>query len=324
MNELQTVQSGELSVEEVGQQVRKIQELMKSTMHVDEHYGVIPGCKKPSLYKAGAEKLCFIFRLVPSFSVVMRDLGNNHREYEVVCTITSANGNLLGQGVGLCSTMESKYRYREVPEYDVTDLPIPKDAKERKTEYLKQGYGMKKIDNVWAWVKYKKGEKVEHPDIADTHNTVLKMAKKRSFVDAILTVTAASDIFTQDIEDFPEMVGSREPRNVTPIVSQPITDESGNENHLVNQSVENEIPHENKEAYRACLDKIKASVDFNLITKEQGKAYQKDMNAAVTGDGFGDVVSSILSAIGNAEKKLSEIEEGASKAFGEPEQVPVF
>ena len=32
-------------------------------------------------------------------------------------------------------------------------------------------------------------------------NTVLKMAKKRSHVDAILTATAASDIFTQDIED---------------------------------------------------------------------------------------------------------------------------
>jgi hypothetical protein len=36
---------------------------------------------------------------------------------------------------------------------------------------------------------------------SDMMNTVLKMAKKRSHVDAILTATAASDIFTQDIED---------------------------------------------------------------------------------------------------------------------------
>lgn len=36
---------------------------------------------------------------------------------------------------------------------------------------------------------------------SDMLNTVLKMAKKRSHVDAILTATAASDIFTQDIED---------------------------------------------------------------------------------------------------------------------------
>jgi hypothetical protein len=32
-------------------------------------------------------------------------------------------------------------------------------------------------------------------------NTVLKMAKKRALVDAVLTVLGASDIFTQDIED---------------------------------------------------------------------------------------------------------------------------
>ena len=33
------------------------------------------------------------------------------------------------------------------------------------------------------------------------YNTVLKMAKKRALVDAVLTATAASDIFTQDLED---------------------------------------------------------------------------------------------------------------------------
>jgi len=32
-------------------------------------------------------------------------------------------------------------------------------------------------------------------------NTVLKMAKKRAYVDAILTATHASGIFTQDMED---------------------------------------------------------------------------------------------------------------------------
>jgi len=32
------------------------------------------------------------------------------------------------------------------------------------------------------------------------------MAKKRAHVDAILTATAASDIFTQDVEDMPEVI----------------------------------------------------------------------------------------------------------------------
>lgn len=35
----------------------------------------------------------------------------------------------------------------------------------------------------------------------DVANTVLKMAKKRAFVDAVLTATASSDIFTQDLTD---------------------------------------------------------------------------------------------------------------------------
>ena len=33
-------------------------------------------------------------------------------------------------------------------------------------------------------------------------NTVLKMAKKRAQVDAVLTVASLSEIFTQDMEDF--------------------------------------------------------------------------------------------------------------------------
>jgi len=38
-------------------------------------------------------------------------------------------------------------------------------------------------------------------DFASNLNTVLKIAKKRAFVDAILTATHASKVFTQDIED---------------------------------------------------------------------------------------------------------------------------
>jgi hypothetical protein len=48
---------------------------------------------------------------------------------------------------------------------------------------------------------------VEHDNPADYYNTVLKIGKKRAQVDGILTVTAASDIFTQDIEDDPSLFG---------------------------------------------------------------------------------------------------------------------
>jgi hypothetical protein len=208
----------ELSVDDVREQVNKIQILMKSIMKPDEHYGIIPGTSNPTLYKAGAEKLCFTFRLVPEFEIKRNDLPNNHREYEIKCTLRNAvTGAVMGQGVGSCSTMEKKYRYRNDADFEVTDLPIPADSKEKKTEYRKQGFGMKKVDGIWLWVKYKGEKAVENPDIADTYNTVLKIGKKRAHVDATISTCAASDIFTQDIEDTLPENGYHAPiKNVTP------------------------------------------------------------------------------------------------------------
>lgn len=190
----------ELSVEDVREQVNKVQTLMKDLMQENEHYGVIPGTSKPTLYKAGAEKLGFTFRLIPKYEVEREDLPDHHRGYEVICSLYHMNGTFVGQGVGNCSTMETKYRYRTGASFEVLDEPIPADAKERKTEYRRQGFGMRKVDGQWRWVRYN-DEKAENQNIADTYNTVKKMAKKRAYVDAMITACAASDIFTQDLEE---------------------------------------------------------------------------------------------------------------------------
>lgn len=161
---------------EVRQQVNQIQYLMREVLKPGEHYGTVPGCgKKPTLLQPGAEKISFMFHLVPTYEVRRYDMAGGHREYEVKCTLTSRDtGEVMGEGVGACSTMESKYRYRS------------------------------------KWVN---GSKVreENPDIADTWNTVLKIAKKRANVDAVKSTTAASDIFTQDIEDMPEAFREQQP-----------------------------------------------------------------------------------------------------------------
>lgn len=39
-------------------------------------------------------------------------------------------------------------------------------------------------------------------------NTILKMAKKRALVDAVLSATRSSDLFTQDMEDLKDMIAS--------------------------------------------------------------------------------------------------------------------
>lgn len=156
---------GELSVVDVRSRAALIRQVLDEVMVEGHHYGQVPGTKgAPVLLKAGAEKLAMVFRLAPRFDVVAKELPGGHREYLVTCEMHNQAGDLLGSGVGSCSTMESKYRYR--------------------------------------WKGEGKGRtRAENPDIADTYNTVLKMAKKRAQVDATLTVTGASDIFAPDPVD---------------------------------------------------------------------------------------------------------------------------
>lgn len=201
----QEIKPYERDANSVRDQVNRIQALMKNVMQPDQHYGVIPGCgAKPTLLQPGAEKIAMMFGWTATYDVERHEEDGGHREYDVTCTLTNRQtGELMGMGVGLCSTMESKYRYRKGDGFEPTGQPIPRDARERKADYRRQGLGMKKVDGEWLWVRFS-DERVENPDIADTYNTVLKMAKKRAFVDAVKSTAAASDVFTQDIEELPQ------------------------------------------------------------------------------------------------------------------------
>ncbi len=198
-----------LTVQQVLGQVALIQQIMTAAMKDGEHFGRIPGCgTKPTLLKPGAEKLCLTFRLAPTYDVDERRLDNGHREYRVQCTLSSiVTQAFIGQGVGICTTMENKYRYRQNVA-EPTDKPVPRaywDARAEDPSKAQEliggkGFSVKKVEGK-GWMIARGGEKLEHDNPADNYNTVLKMAKKRALVDAVLTATAASDIFTQDLED---------------------------------------------------------------------------------------------------------------------------
>ncbi len=211
---LTSLTSFAVTVEEMKQQVNLIQHIMKHVMREGEHYGKIPGCgDQPALKKPGAEKLMLTFRLANDVDTEIVDLGNGHREYRVKVTLYSPTGQRLGTGVGSCSTMETKYRFRTGPT-ELTAREVPKaywDTRREdpaKAQELIGGKGFTaKKGPDGRWMIAVQGEKVEHDNPADYYNTVLKMAKKRALVDAVLTSTAASDIFTQDIDDDPELYG---------------------------------------------------------------------------------------------------------------------
>lgn len=197
-----------MSVGEVVQQVTMIQNLMHQLMKEGEHYGVIPGTgAKPTLLKSGAEKIGFMFRLVPKYVVTKEEHPGNHVSYEVKCQLFNVETQALwGEGEASCSTLESKYRYRPGPVED-TGRAVPRtywdtrgaDPKKAQELLGGPGFSAKKVDGVWKVVR--KGEAVENPNPADQWNTVKKMACKRAYVAAILSATAASDFFTQDLEE---------------------------------------------------------------------------------------------------------------------------
>lgn len=181
-----------------------VADIKRQIMQKDVHYGVVPGCgTKPTLLKNGAELLCMAFKLAPDAKVEIADLGNGHREYTVTTTLTSiVTGTPIATGLGSCSTMESKYRYRGT-ELVPTGKPVPSAYwKDRDPALLGGKNFVAKKDENGSWRIFQKGDrKVENPDIADVYNTVLKMASKRSLVDATLKATGGSCEFTQDIED---------------------------------------------------------------------------------------------------------------------------
>ena len=181
--------SRSLTAADVRAQVNLMQDVMIEVMKKDTHYGVIPGTKQPSLYKAGAEKIMSTFRLAADPAV--EDLGRDGEvHYRVKVSILSASGMFLGAGMGECSSQEDKYAWRGV----VCDEEFEATPENRRRIKFAKWNGK---------VEQKKQVRTNPADVA---NTILKMAKKRGMIDGVLTVTAASDLFTQDIEDLPEEV----------------------------------------------------------------------------------------------------------------------
>jgi len=189
----------ELTADDLVHQTQKILQIKEKAMKEGVHYGIIPGTKKPSLWKPGAEKLCLAFKLAPQFETTSRDDPNRtinwrkwsydkrkeiegttmgYIEYDSRCTLIHIpTGEVWTKNVSAsCNNFESKYR--SLNPYDVK-------------------------------------------------NTLEKMSEKRSLVAAVLIGTCASDIFTQDIDDLPQLLDDEAP-NIEP---------EKNNNNTVNNNV---------------------------------------------------------------------------------------
>ena len=172
-------------------QVNLIQQVMKEVMEEGVHYGKVPGTDKPSLWKPGAEKLSMTFHIAVNPEIDADLSTDDVRRYRIRAQATSqSSGAFLGSALGACSSDEEKYKWRAaVCNEEFEETPVDR----RRKKWKKGSNGAYAVAQV-------------RTEPADIDNTVLKMAVKRAVVAVILQVTAASDIFTQDVEDLPDEV----------------------------------------------------------------------------------------------------------------------
>lgn len=271
-------QTGDLAVSDVLAQVRLIQGVLKEVMVLGHHYDQMPGVhtkqgekkRPPVLLKPGAEKLCLVFRLAPTFNVRTRELQNNHREYTVTCTLTHRpSGQVVATADGSCSTMETKYRYRNgKPKCPSCGAPtVFKSSKDPGFFCWKAKGGCGKTFK--ATDRMITGQEVgqaENQDIADQWNTVLKMAEKRALVAATLLATAASDMFVTEVDEAEEPVGEE------PVAEEPETETENEPQRLQQQRSKPEPKRTPKESLiHDCLQMATALHKLNIGKAEQAQ-----------------------------------------------------
>lgn len=239
-----------MAVADIISHVATVQEVMRAVMKQDVHYGKIPGAgDKPTLFKAGAEVLCMVFRIADTYEVTDLSTPDCIR-YRVNCIGThQTSGIVMGAGLGEASSNEEKYKWRKaVCEDEFNETP----ANMRRVKH-KRGRNN---------TTYKENQVRTEP--ADIANTVLKMANKRAKMAMVLNVTAASDCFSQDLEDMDEALRDHLARQSV----EPGHSEGGEQRSTEKQPFPAESFTASMPAFQKAINKGKTPADV-LATFEQ-------------------------------------------------------
>ncbi len=175
--------------------IQQMQNVVQKTLKKGHDFGEVPGTSKPTLLKPGGEKICMLFGLNPEYEFLQttEDYDKEFFSYNIRCTLFR-NRQPVAQGVGSCNSKEKKYRFVNVD-------TIPETYIGQSEEYTDK----------CGRVRYK----INNPDICSLVNTILKMAKKRAFIDAVLQVASLSEVFTQDIEDMGDFMQQEQDATLT-------------------------------------------------------------------------------------------------------------
>lgn len=161
------------SIDNTKEQLDLLTKLVQTVLKEGGDYGKIPGTDRPTLLKPGADNVSAAFNVYPEPLVLHEtvDPDKGYISYTVgVKLISRMDGQIKSQGMGQCNSYETKYRYR----------------------WEGSGDDRKRVFN---------------PDPLEQANTILKMAEKRGYVDAVMKLPGVARFFTQDLEDSPVAEG---------------------------------------------------------------------------------------------------------------------
>lgn len=151
-----------------------VAEMKKSVLRQGSDYDTIPGTKKPSLLKPGAEMLLLAAGLGFEAEPVQDDAYRNHEGATYRCTVKRGD-QIVASCDGYAGYDESRFYV------SAADA----EAKEKA-----DAAHWKRAVKPAKFVEYRA-----------PWNSVIKMAQKRALVGAALNATAGSGLFTQDVED---------------------------------------------------------------------------------------------------------------------------
>lgn len=188
-----------------------LKQYISKNMEPEIDFGVIPGTKNSTLLQPGAEKIAGLFRCVAKYTCIHRteEFTSGLFAYEWQCElIDSDTGDIRATGIGAANSYESKWRYRTAMRTcpSCGKPTIIKQKEEKGGNWLCLGN-----DKGGCWAKFGKDDpaitgqqvgRVENENMADLQNTVAKIGKKRSLVDASASLCRRFGFnYTVDMED---------------------------------------------------------------------------------------------------------------------------
>jgi hypothetical protein len=197
-------------MEQLTRGMERMETLHRTLMKDGTDYGTVQGIDKPFLQQPGAEKLALFYNLVPTHIVeVTAGDGITSPPLSVVVRcrlhVQSEEGPVVGEGLGAANSWEKKHRWRfaELTCPSCGCATILKSRKEGEGYFCwakKGGCGATFPPGDPAIEQQERGM-IENPDPWDLQNTLVKMARKRAFVDATKGTTGTSALYSQDPEE---------------------------------------------------------------------------------------------------------------------------